>query len=653
MNKRPSTTMPLEGSSKKRHRLAERTSDSDYEEYTEQEEQPPSEDEPLMDLMGAGSRKIRRLRDVPEDDWFRGNTGLLTATQKSLIRSWNLMKIKLFEHKTLDWTVLNRASGGANISAYFERFEGLSDLVSRHSRYVKEWVKVFYATLWIPGDRSFISFIFENHRCTITREELAGLLGVDLHPERCLHNLVYGDALPPRRALVASNFPAEEEVSTLFGDAFTVGSSYRTPNLLSPEAKVVHRALRRTLLPRIPNDETITSLQQWLLLCIMTGQAFDIVDFLLCEIEDVIFDGMLLSQQLPYAHFISFFLSHMRKRRYQAKYKMSSSSFTPYMPSSLRNGRRGQRDKIHGIDMHPTTDQCAGSSQANLQVNLSNPNQAIVLDVASGSDDDDIIVEPLPMGGPRQHEASGSGSKSAVHEPVTMDTDALLMKLVGQEMMVEGAQQKMARNKTLLEQWVMKFEQVYRKYQRSEKRMTELLKRIENQDHFNRTVVQAIPPAVAKNQCPSLLEEPPASVGGPEPQLVMLTGSEQPTGLVGKQYQEDTEVINAVCRDVLARPAEMKPVHQGSAATPAAKDPTSPNGTPSPARSSSDQNAQHDAVSQVESSCSSADNKAKQEPGSKMQSSHSSSGNEDTDTNSNSKVAAATTTSAAYDREVQ
>jgi hypothetical protein len=60
--------------------------------------------------------------------------------------------------------------------------------------------------------------------------------------------------------------------------------------MLSPEAIVVHRALRKTLLPRIGNAKSIISIQQWLLLHVMTSRPFNIMDFVLCEIEDVILD---------------------------------------------------------------------------------------------------------------------------------------------------------------------------------------------------------------------------------------------------------------------------------------------------------------------------------------------------------------------------
>jgi hypothetical protein len=60
----------------------------------------------------------------------------------------------------------------------------------------------------------------------------------------------------------------------LFHKSFTCKRAYHTPDMLTPEANVVHRALRKTLLPQIGNVEFITSPQQWLLLHVMTSWAF-------------------------------------------------------------------------------------------------------------------------------------------------------------------------------------------------------------------------------------------------------------------------------------------------------------------------------------------------------------------------------------------
>ena len=55
-------------------------------------------------------------------------------------------------------------------------------------------------------------------------------------------------------------------------------------------------AMRKTVLPHGGNQESLTSLQQWLL-SIWTGEQFDFLDFMLCEIEDVIADAINVGQQ--------------------------------------------------------------------------------------------------------------------------------------------------------------------------------------------------------------------------------------------------------------------------------------------------------------------------------------------------------------------
>ena len=57
-------------------------------------------------------------------------------------------------------------------------------------------------------------------------------------------------------------------------------------------AYTILMALRKTLLPRTGYPEGFTSLQQRIVLHILTHQPFDIVDFILAEIEDMITDGM-------------------------------------------------------------------------------------------------------------------------------------------------------------------------------------------------------------------------------------------------------------------------------------------------------------------------------------------------------------------------
>ena len=68
-------------------------------------------------------------------------------------------------------------------------------------------------------------------------------------------------------------------------------------NRNSGVAYVIHFALKRNLLFRIGYSEGITALQQWLLIYILGGLPFDIVDFFISELEDVIMEGLTSSRR--------------------------------------------------------------------------------------------------------------------------------------------------------------------------------------------------------------------------------------------------------------------------------------------------------------------------------------------------------------------
>jgi hypothetical protein len=53
------------------------------------------------------------------------------------------------------------------------------------------------------------------------------------------------------------------------------------------------------------NAESITSVQQWLLMYVMAIRLFDLVDILINEVEDVIMGGMGMTRQQSFAHWIS------------------------------------------------------------------------------------------------------------------------------------------------------------------------------------------------------------------------------------------------------------------------------------------------------------------------------------------------------------
>jgi len=93
--------------------------------------------------------------------------------------------------------------------------------------------------------------------------------------------------------------------------------------------------------------EVVTSIQQWLILHIMSHTPFDIVDFLLCEIQDSIADGLKAGRQQPYAHIISYLLDRTIVHHLQNPVRHppadSPTCYKVYDPPSSKDPRRGQR----------------------------------------------------------------------------------------------------------------------------------------------------------------------------------------------------------------------------------------------------------------------------------------------------------------------
>ncbi len=103
----------------------------------------------------------------------------------------------------------------------------------------------------------------EHHR--IYRTDPAEALGVQAYEER-VHERAHPKAAPPRRPLMSGVNPTDEQIRICFREPeSTVPDFQRHPLLLTPAARVVHRAIRRTLLPRSGYAEALTAPQQWLL----------------------------------------------------------------------------------------------------------------------------------------------------------------------------------------------------------------------------------------------------------------------------------------------------------------------------------------------------------------------------------------------------
>jgi hypothetical protein len=203
-------------------------------------------------------------------------------------------------HRLLDLPAFLLATG-ADSKVHLSYLPGLLTLLSTSGRYVEEWVRVFYATLWIDPDHHWMRFRFEREDVTIHAIQIRQLFGFHESSTR-LHSLCYGSSDPPRRPH-GGVAPGTAHVAALFRPPFSDGSR-RSPADFTTSAKFLFQLMRWTLLSRMGYREATTHIQLWLLGALVSHSEFDVVDFLICEIEDTVFDGLCARRQLPYAHYL-------------------------------------------------------------------------------------------------------------------------------------------------------------------------------------------------------------------------------------------------------------------------------------------------------------------------------------------------------------
>ena len=75
--------------------------------------------------------------------------------------------------------------------------------------------------MWIHLEHDFIAFKLDGCPERKSYNRLKQLLRVDTS-DRKLHQIVYGDALPPRRSRAGGTFPIDQEIRPLFMEPFTM-----------------------------------------------------------------------------------------------------------------------------------------------------------------------------------------------------------------------------------------------------------------------------------------------------------------------------------------------------------------------------------------------------------------------------------------------
>jgi hypothetical protein len=130
---------------------------------------------------------------------------------------------------------------------------------------------------------------FEQEDVTLHASQIRQLFGFNESSTRFC-SLCYSTSDPPRHPH-GGVAPGTAHVAALFRPPFLDGSR-RSPADFTTAAKFLYQLMRWTLLPWMGYREPATHIQLWLLGDLVSHFEFDVVDFLICEIEDTVLDGL-------------------------------------------------------------------------------------------------------------------------------------------------------------------------------------------------------------------------------------------------------------------------------------------------------------------------------------------------------------------------
>jgi len=170
---------------------------------------------------------------------------------------------------------------GADIRQYFTYLHGLPELLALPDTYCEQWVREFYASVWVSPDHSYIHYALAGTDYRVITQRVREVLGLRVSPTR-IHRLCYGNIEPPCRPH-GGEIPPVDFVAPCFRPPFGEGSS-RTVGDLTRPARILDFVLRKTLLPRTGYRDGFTRIQQWLVAHLISQTEFDLWDLIVSEI---------------------------------------------------------------------------------------------------------------------------------------------------------------------------------------------------------------------------------------------------------------------------------------------------------------------------------------------------------------------------------
>jgi len=182
-------------------------------------------------------------------------------------------------------------------------------LLALPGTYCEEWVREFYASVWVSPDHSYIHYALAGTTYRVIAQSAREVLGLRAYPTR-IHQLCYENFEPPRGPH-GGEIPPVDFVAPCFLQPFGEGSS-RTVGDLTHPARILNFVLRKTLFPRIGYKDGFTRIQQWLVAHLISKTPFDLWDMIVSVIEDTISESFRGRRQVLYAHWITLLILRAR-----------------------------------------------------------------------------------------------------------------------------------------------------------------------------------------------------------------------------------------------------------------------------------------------------------------------------------------------------
>jgi hypothetical protein len=194
--------------------------------------------------------------------------------------------------------------------------------------------------------------------------------------------------------------------------------------------------------------EATTHIQLWLLGALVSHSEFDVVDFLICEIEDTVLDGLRARRQLPYAHYLChIFAQLIRPPQFQGTLEASRLVFGSYRPA-------------------PEAPVPASAPVFDSQAEDAALHQFEAQDAAVDDDDDDVFGIPPPPPPPmppssHDHEAGSSSATPAVPPSIDPALASILQTLTQQQAHLAAEQTRQAAaHQQLSERMLLMFQTI-------------------------------------------------------------------------------------------------------------------------------------------------------------------------------------------------